>query len=277
MFKGYNTPEIWNGTGVIYKVKAMSAIKMEKINVNGLRGEICDGVKDFAGRLLEALGENLQSLSVVGSALTEDFHPKHSDINTVLVVREAGIKELKVLAGFGGEMGRRRFRAPLIMTPEFIEKAGDVFGVEYLDFQLNHSTIYGSDPFAGLVFEKENVRLQCERELRVAQIQLWEGYIRGMGHHKSVEPFLSSCVGTLLPLLRAMLWLMDMERPKEARPTLEMAGMAFNFDGRWAATLLNLRRREKKFGPEEIDGMFQDVCKVVELLCRKVDQLPTKS
>jgi hypothetical protein len=254
----------------------MSTITTEKINVEPLRGEIREAARGFSTRLVEALGENLQSISVVGSALTTDFHPKHSDINTVLRVEKVGVGMLQTLAGFGAEMGRQRFRAPLVMTDDFIRRSMDVFGVEYLDFQLNHMTVYGPDPFMELAFNKECVRLQCERELRTAQFQLWGGYIRGLGHHKSVGPLLAEGVGKLLPLLRGLLWLMEVDRPKEAKTTVEMAGLAFNFDGRWVATLLNLRQRDKKFNRDEIDGMFQDVCEVVELLCRKVDELPTK-
>ncbi|HHH75641.1 MAG TPA: hypothetical protein ENL03_01290, partial [Phycisphaerae bacterium] len=59
---------------------------MEKIDaasqINLLREEIRPAVQILLTRLVEDLGDNLLSLSIVGSALTGDFHPTSSDINT---------------------------------------------------------------------------------------------------------------------------------------------------------------------------------------------------
>ena len=130
---------------------------------------------------------------------------------------------LRQLAGYGSRMGKLRLQAPLLMTKEYIQQSLDVFGVEFLDFQLNHSTIYGTDPFTKLKFKKEDVRLQCERELKSALIKLRQGYIRSMGKPKIVGQLMIGCFGELLALWRAELWLADAERSKEAQATLVCA------------------------------------------------------
>ena len=133
--------------------------------------EAQSAVRFLVQKLTDDLGDNLESLSVVGSALTGDFHPRKSDINTVAVVGTRSQKLLRQLAGYGSSMGRLRLQAPLLMTKEYIQQSLDVFGVEFLDFQLNHATIVGTDPFKELAFKKEDVRLQCERELKSAHTQ----------------------------------------------------------------------------------------------------------
>jgi len=159
-----------------------------------LREEVRSPVRYLLTRLQEDLGQNLVSLCVVGSALTGDFHPRYSDINTVLVVGHRSHRLLQLLGAYGKRMGRRKLRAPLLMTTEYIQRSVDVFGVELLEFQSNHAVVYGPDPFAGLSFRKEDIRLQCERQLKAALIKLRQGYIRAMGKPKIVAGLLAECV-----------------------------------------------------------------------------------
>ena len=236
-----------------------------------LREEVRGPVAFLLSRLKEDLGENLSSLSVVGSALTRDFHPKHSDINTVLVVGRRSHELLKRLASRGREMGRRRLRAPLVMTAEYIERSADVFGVEFLDFQLNHLVVHGSDPFADLRFEKEDVRLQCERELKAALITLRQGYIRALGKPRIVAGLLTACAVELAVLLRAMLWLNDVDRPREALPTLEAAAGKLGFDAEAVRRMMTLKLEHAQPQADEIETLFEGIYQVVDHLSRTVD------
>jgi hypothetical protein len=97
-------------------------------NISLLREEVQAPVRFLLTQLQKDLDDNLLSLCVVGSALTGDFHPKYSDINTVLVVQRRSHQLLQQLAGYGKSMGKRKLRAPLLMTMEYIEQSLDVFG-----------------------------------------------------------------------------------------------------------------------------------------------------
>ena len=69
-----------------------------KLNLDPLRSDICEAVKAFADKLTAELGDNLQSITVVGSSLTQDYSPGQSDINTVLVLEEQNLESLECLA-----------------------------------------------------------------------------------------------------------------------------------------------------------------------------------
>ena len=58
--------------------------KKDKLKLENIRSEVREAIAAFAGKLIEQLQENLQSITVVGSSLTEDFNPQKSDINTVM-------------------------------------------------------------------------------------------------------------------------------------------------------------------------------------------------
>lgn len=242
-------------------------------NIGRLREDIRPAVQFLMEKLGEDLVDQLVSLSVVGSALTSDFHPTRSDINTVLVVSRRSHHLLQLLGGYGKSMGKRKLRAPLLMTSEYICQSLDVFGVELLEFQHNHQTVLGPDAFNGLSFRKEDVRLQCERQLKAALIKLRQGYIRVMGKYKYVASLLIECISELAVLLRAMLWLGGNDRPAEAVATIELAAKVFEFDDSKLLPLMKMRLGRTLPSSEQVETIFEDVYQVIDLLGRKVDQI----
>jgi hypothetical protein len=222
-------------------------------------------------RLQAGLGDNLQSVSVVGSSLTEDFEPHTSDINTVVLVDAYDLLALNAVAALVPSMSRYQLAPPLLMTPVYIDRSRDVFGVELLDFQLVHETILGEDPFLALRFEKNDVRLQCERELKAMLVRLRQGYIAAAGDKRMVRDILIATAKGLAPLLRAMLWLNDADRPKTMAATLHRAAEEFRID--WSAALAahHWRQEKLRLTDAEMESAFSDVLHAVDRLTAFID------
>jgi methyl-accepting chemotaxis protein len=243
------------------------------IKVNELQVVIQDLVKDFAERLLTALGDNLQSITVVGSSLTEDFRPGTSDINTVLVLDKQTTESLNAIASLAKPVSRKKLSPPLLMTKSYIERSQDVFGVEFLDFQLAHKTIMGNDPFASLSFDKKDVRLQCERELKAMLIRLRQGYIAAAANKKLVRDILISTAKGMAPLLRAMLWLKDIERSARAESTFNKAAGEFSIDTNSLASAMKWRFEKIRLNENEMETSFESVYSAIDQLADIVDKL----
>jgi hypothetical protein len=243
------------------------------LRVDKLQVQIRDSVRDFAERLLAALGNNLLSITVVGSSLTEDFRPGESDVNTVLLLGRQNIESLNAVASLAKPMSRKKFSPPLLMTKSYIERSRDVFGVEFLDFQLAHKTIMGGDPFASLSFDKKDVRLQCERELKAMLIRLRQGYIAAAANKKLVRDILISTAKGMAPLLRAMLWLKDIERSARAEPMFSKAAGEFSIDTNPLTAVIKWRHEKVRLSDIEMENTFQSVYSVVDHLAEIVDKL----
>ena len=243
-------------------------LKLESLNV-----QIRDSVKDFAEKLMTALGDSLQSITVVGSSLTDDFAPAQSDINTVIVLGEQKLSSLNVIAAMAKPMGRKKISPPLLMTPSYIERSLDVFGVEFLDFQLTHQTVLGDDPFAALTFEKNDVRLQCERELKAMLIRLRQGYIAAAANKKLVRDILISTARGLAPLLRAMLWLKDLDRASGSNATFVKAAGEFSIKTDSLADAGRWRREKIRLSETQMENAFESIYATVEQLAGIVDEL----
>ncbi len=243
------------------------------LKVDTLKVQIRDSVKAFAEKLLTALDDNLQSITIVGSSLTEDFRPGQSDINTVLILGGQNLASLNAVASLAKPMSRKKISPPLIMTQSYIEQSRDVFGVEFLDFQLAHETIMGDDPFTSLEFDKKDVRLQCERELKAMLIRLRQGYIAAAANKKLVRDILISTAKGMAPLLRAMLWLKDIDRTARAEATFDKAAGEFSIDTNPLTSTIKWRHKKIRLSETEMENAFESVYSVVEQLADIVDKL----
>jgi len=243
------------------------------IKPDALSMQIRDSVKSFAEKLITELGENLRSITVVGSGLTDDFKAGQSDINTVLVLERQTLASLNAIASLAKPVRKKRISPPLLMTPSYIEQSCDVFGVEFLDFQLIHQTILGDDPFASLTFDKKDVRLQCERELKAMLIRLRQGYIAAAANKRLVRDVLISTAKGLAPLLRAMLWLKDIDRPIRTEPTFSKAAGEFSINMDSLITTGKWRHEKVRLSETEMESAFESVYTTVEQLAVLVDKL----
>ena len=243
------------------------------LKVDALNMQIRESVTDVANRLLTALGDNLQSITVVGSSLTEDFRPGQSDINTVVVLDRQTLVSLNAVALMAKPMSRKKISPPLLMTQSYIERSRDVFGVEFLDFQLAHETVMGGDPFAALEFDKKDVRLQCERELKAMLIRLRQGYIAAAANKKLVRDILISTARGMAPLLRAMLWLKDVDRTARAEVTFVKAASEFSVDTNPLTSAIKWRHKKIRLSETEMEDAFESVYSVIEQLADIVDKL----
>ncbi len=249
------------------KIETRSIPRLEEVRLT-----IREPLRLLVERLQAGLGDNLQSVTVVGSSLTEDYRPATSDINTVVVVERHDMMALNAVASLARPMSRQKVTPPLLMTPSYIERSRDVFGVEFLDFQLTHKTILGDDPFAALHIEKKDVRLQCERELKATLVRLRQGYVTAAGDRTMIRDILISTGKGLAPLARAMLWLRDVERPKTMEAALRRAGDEFQVDLNAAMAAERWRYERPRLTEAEVGRALAAILAAVDRLTTIIDE-----
>lgn len=243
------------------------------LKIEGLPQAVGEPVKLLAAHLEASLADNLSGITVVGSALTDAFRPGVSDINTVVLLKRHGIAALNAIASMAKPMRKQNVSPPLLMTKVYIDRSRDVFGVEFLDFQLTHRTVLGEDPFASLTFNKSDVRLQCERELKATLIRLRQGYIASAGKHKLIRDVLVAAGKGLAPLLRAMLWLKDIDRPTTMDATFRKGAEEFSVKLDAVIAAERWRYEKPRATDLEIEDAFESIYVAIDSLAEIVDGL----
>jgi predicted nucleotidyltransferase len=246
---------------------------MADLSLEGLSPEVSGGIRAFLEEVLAEYGANVHSIHIVGSALTDDFVPGRSDINSVFVLREMDLDFLETIAPKGKRHGRKRVAAPLIMTPEYIRSSADVFPIEFLSFKLIHKTVYGEDILKDIEIHPADLRRQCERELKAKLIWLRQGYMSSMGDRKVLTENLVNSIAGYIPLFRGIIMLFGKRPPVLQNEVLRAMTEAAGVDCGAFEKVLREKRERVKLSKEELETIFEDYYGATERLGKVVDEI----
>ena len=243
------------------------------MNDLNIKDEALTKFKPFLKVVLDKYKDKIHSIHITGSALTEDFNPNTSDVNSVLVLKEMDLKFLEDFAPLGKKFGKKQVASPLIMTPGYILKSLDVFPIEFLTINILHKTVFGEDIFDDLEINNSDLRYQCERELKVKLIEIRQGYLSSLGNRKFLaDGFISSFSG-YIPLFRGIIVLLGKTPPKENEGVLatlqDVSGVYLDV----FKTVLKSKKDKTKLSIEILNSIFEDYYKAIEQLGNITDEI----
>ena len=241
------------------------------MSVINLKTDIADRFKPFLEEILKDHQDKLDSVYIVGSALTQDYDPKISDINSVFVLQEMDLKFLELLAPLGKKYGKKAIAAPLFMTPTYIDNSRDVFPIEFLNIKLLHHTVFGEDIFKNLDIDDSDLRHQCERELKVKLIGLRQGYISSAGDQKVLARGFVDSIAGYLPLFKAIIVLFGKMPPHNSQEIISLLTDITGIQTDAFNQVLALKNRKIKPSLEKLNLVFEDYYKIIEQLGEMID------
>jgi predicted nucleotidyltransferase len=239
--------------------------------VGSLPEHLVEPLRYAAGRLEERLGADLVALVVYGSAARGEHVPKRSDVNLLVVLRQVDADHLRVVAA---EVRRaRRLRlAPILLSPDDLTRGRDAFAIELSEMQDHRVVIYGEDPFTGLAIDREQLRLQVERELRGKLVRLRQAYLHHARDPRAVARLMTASAGSFVTLFAAALRLRG-EQPAPTRAELvPQLTAAFGLDGELLARLLTARAGQGRLAKREAHDLFSQYLAMVESVTAAVDR-----
>jgi hypothetical protein len=222
--------------------------------------------KPFQDEILKNNRNIIHSITITGSALTDDFDPEKSDVNSVVVLNNMDLEFLEVLIPLGKKYGKKQISAPLIMTPGYILKSLDVFPIEFLNIKLLHETLFGEDLFETLVVDRSDLRLQCERELKVRLIGLRQGYISSIGDPKILTDLFVNTISGYLPLFRGIIFILGKEPPLKNEDVLADLEEVSGVNLQVFRTVLMQKRQKTNMTMTQLNAIFKDCYAAVEKL-----------
>jgi len=246
---------------------------MSDIRSERLLPFVAQRIKPFIEEVLIGYPENMHSIHIVGSSVTEDFHEKTSDINTIFVLKDMDLKFIKATAPLGKKYKENSIAAPLIMTPEYIMRSLDVFPIEFLDFHLIHETVFGKDILKDIEINKVDLRNQCEREVKIKLIGLIQGYISSLGDKSLLTERLVNSIAGYLPLFRGIIFLMGKEPPIRRHEVLSALSAATEINTDIFRRILDIKKRKLKLTKDELYTVFDEYYIATEKIGKIIDEL----
>lgn len=219
-----------------------------------------------------ALGINLQSVILYGSAAAGDHLEKKSDYNVLLVLECAGATELRTMSGVASLWAENGNRPPLVFTAEELLNSADTFPIELADILQSRKVLFGIDPIAGIKIDEENLRLQLEHELKGKLLQLRERYLLTGSNEQRVSELLTGSLSTFLVLFRAALRLWQKDVPAHKREALSQLAGHIGFDPQVFNDIGRLKEGQPMPAHATSESLFEKYLTTIEQIIGAVDR-----
>jgi len=236
-----------------------------------------DSLKKFADEIKIIYGNNLRSFVLYGSAASGEFNKKYSDFNTLIVLENLNLNELKKISAPVNKWIKKNNPPPLIFTKDRIQNSSDVFPIEFLDMRDNHNILYGEDPFAGLDIKTENLRLELEHELKGKLIKLRESYILTEGKPKKVQELLVKSSSTFLALFRNVLRLLGEMPPQKKMDAQNRLCDKLELDKSIFRTIYALKEGSQKPAGVDFEVLINNYINFINKVIDFVDRFSEKA
>ena len=227
--------------------------------------------------LRAAHGDNLASIVLYGSVAAGDHLEQRSNYNLLIALHRIALEDLRssetamrVWHGLGQPM-------PVYFTVEELQRAADVFPIEFLQMEQARKILHGSDPFELVDISSANLRHQTEYELRTKLIQLRRLYIPASISVEKLSALMSDSLASFAALFRAVLILHGQEPPVNKADTVRATARLLGLEGAPFEQIFELRAGRKSTLTEtEANAAFSAYMAQIERVIEAVDRLEGK-
>jgi predicted nucleotidyltransferase len=202
-------------------------------------------------KLRKALGPDLISVVLYGSAASGDHNEKFSDFNVLCVlsrITPAQLGATETIFRWWRELGNP---APLLLTEHEVRTSTDCFAIEFHDIKDHHRILYGADVVSSLEIDRCFYRSQVEHDLRAKLLRLRTKASGILSDKGVLLRLLADSISTFCVLFRHALILHGVDGPGRRREIIAGAQERFGIDPAPFNTLLD--QRERKVKPREME------------------------
>jgi hypothetical protein len=100
---------------------------------------------------------------------------------------------------------------PLLVPIDELARSLDAFPIEFCVILADHQTVFGKDPFTGLVIEPTELRRACEIQVRSHLLHLRQGYMETAGRGDLLADVMRRSAPALAALLKSVALLIRQE------------------------------------------------------------------
>ena len=224
--------------------------------------------------LRDALGRNLESVILYGSAASGDHHARYSDYNILVILRRSDPATYGRLGPLLRAWTRAGNPLPQLMTRLFLARSADVFPIEWADMREHHRVLHGADVLRGLTTRARELRLELERELKAKLLRLHAAYAAVADQDGPTRELLIRSSSTFLVLFRSVLRLRGVTA-LPARPEVAAAtGKLLRMDLGVFALIERMKAGDRGATGTPVRGIAHRYVRAIEAVVAKVDSFP---
>jgi hypothetical protein len=152
--------------------------------------------------LQEIFGTRFESLVLFGTQVQAPAGAAgRTPLHTLALVNSLGYADLAACAARTPDWTRAGLATPLLLGADEFAASLDAFPLEYGAIIAHHRVLHGSDPFAGISVDPEDVRRACEVQAKSHLLHLREGFLETGGRGDAVARLIQGSIGSFTTLL----------------------------------------------------------------------------
>ena len=246
---------------------------MDIKNLEKLPVKIQNVVVSFLNELESAYGEDLVSVFAYGSASRADYNAKTSDINIAVVLKDISLETLKKAVKGIRIAVKRKIAVPLFLTPEYIKKSLDTFPIEFITMKDSRCVLLGEDSLKGVEVEKEDLRRECEYQLKGKLIMVRQAYLEQVLTKKNLELLIKKTFKSLMPVFQGVLRMKFANPPSGKLEILTKLAKEFDIDMTSFIEVLRDKKTDGKIGDQDAENFLNDFLMKLRQLTEIVDTM----
>ena len=231
---------------------------------------MADAVTQLVEKLRKALGAELVSAVLYGSAATGDYKGKFSDYNVLCVLMTITPVQLRATEPIFRWWREQGNPSPLLLTEHELRTSTDCFPIEFHDIREHHKILHGPDGVSDLAIDTIYYRAQGEHELRAKLLRLRQKASGILSDKDILRRLMVDSVSTFCVLFRHALILRGDAAPGLKRDIIGRAKDVFAIDPAPFETLLDLREEKpgaKLDAPEALLATYMnEIGKVIDVV-----------
>lgn len=232
-----------------------------------------DKFNELVSQLRAALGNNLVSVVVYGTAIAAPGNVKPGDYLTLVVAEQFGVAELNKARPVAHGWVAQGFPLPVFFTRQEFLDSLDVFAVEFRHLKRAYRVLHGTDLIAGREAAKDNLRTQIEYELRGKLLRLRSLYLPEGGSAERLMRLMTDSIVSFVRYIRPILEILGEAPPLGRLATVRRVGERLNLDLSPLERILRLRDEPVQLLEAEAQDLFASYVDCVSKIIAAVDKL----
>jgi hypothetical protein len=188
-------------------------------------------------------------------------------------LREASFAALQAIAPVANWWDKQKQPAPLVMALSEMQRAADVFAIEWLDMRENHRVLHGADVLANLQIPMRLHRFQVEYELREKLVLLRQAFLLAGNNAKQLWNVTMRATPSFSVLFRHALIALGETPPPEKTEVVRSLATLLEFDPTVLVEVFDLHRRAERPGHSNIKRICSHYLAVIEQVTAAVDRM----
>lgn len=150
----------------------------------------------------------------------------------IVILENNAQDKLLELSSLGKYTRNKDIAIPLIVTRSFVTQSLDSYPLEFIDItsSVGENIVLNEDLFATLSFDRNDVRLQMEREFKSKWLHTQQLFFEGKQKPKELSRLLRFSITSLVPALKGFFFLSSQPYPQDLNSFFEHAALISNAD-----------------------------------------------